>query len=552
MLGLSRGRSNPQPNRPPASRRDRADPPQGIESDSNDACGQALGVWSKLPVRDRLLILATLIAVAALAIPRLPPGICSGDSGELQLASATLGITHAPGYPGYVSLGYLATLVPGVNPAYLVTLACLASGLIVIGLCIMMQVRLGVAPAVACLTALTLLTHPRMWWSLVAPEVYLPSLAFLAGAVYWLVRFEQVGARRDLYIAAALYGVALANRPPILFMLPFIVAAWWYGWRHWQRRRSNDARTWSWVRSLSLATACAALPGLYSIGYLYVRDQPTTPYNYIERWNQENRGLPDTTEGVGAKLHRVVWHTSAREFDYAIGNTWTGAWRKLRWVRNEFFLYRTTTLGLVLTMIVLGAWITFQRCRAALWLFVGMIVSTLAFVCAYRMWGQAADLLPMIWTATVLLGVATVPILPPNASRTRKRIGVAALVIFSPFLLHYASERAEKTSKKGDATEFVRAMDMQSLPPESVICVSWPESPVVIYAKTVLTGRTDIHVIAARREKWLDLLWPFKDRPIFAATTISSLRGYTITPFRNLWRLDPILPGPHQGRMGID
>ena len=95
-------------------------------------------------------------------------------------------------------------------------------------------------------------------------------------------------------------------------------------------------------------------------------------------------------------------------------------------------------------------------------------------------------------------------------------------------------------------------MDMQSLPTESVICVSWPESPVVIYAKTVLTGRTDIHVIAARREKWLDLLWPFKDRPIFAATTISSLRGYTITPFRNLWRLDPILPGPHQGRRGID
>lgn len=547
MLWSSRGTSNPQPNRPPTSRYDRADPPQRPESDSHDGCGangQDLRTWSKLPVRDRLLILATLIAVAALAIPRLPPGICFGDSGELQLASATLGITHAPGYPGYVSLGYLATLVPGVNPAYMVTLVCLASGLIVIGLCVLMQVRLGVAPAVSCLTALTLLTHPRMWWSLVAPEVYLPSLAFLAGAVYLLVRFEQVGARRDLYIAAALYGVSLANRPPILFMLPFIMAAWWYGWRRWQRRHSSDARTWSWVRSLSLATACAALPGLYSLGYLYVRDRPATPYNYIERWNQENRGLPDTTDGVGAKLQRVVWHSTAREFDYAMGNTWSGAWRKLRWVRNEFFLYRTTTLGLVLTLIVLGAWNAFQRCRAALWLFVGMIVSTLVFVCAYRMWGQAADLLPMIWAATVLLGVATVPILPPNASRTRKRIGFAALVISSPFMLTYASERAERTSKKGDATAFVQAMDMQTLPPDSVICVSWPESPTVLYAKIVMTRRTDIHVIAARREKWLDLLRPYKGRPLFAATRISSLKGYRLTPFRNLWRLDPMPPVP--------
>ena len=77
--------------------------------------------WTRLTWSDRLAILIAVMVIAAVTVPRLPPGICYGDSGDLQTASATLGIAHPPGYAGYVTLGYLITRIPGVDPACLVS-----------------------------------------------------------------------------------------------------------------------------------------------------------------------------------------------------------------------------------------------------------------------------------------------------------------------------------------------------------------------------------------------------------------------------------------------
>ena len=78
--------------------------------------------WPKLHPLDRAAIAVTLGIAIAVTVPRLPSSICLGDSGGIQLAAATLGITHPPGYVGYMSLAHLFTLVPGVDPAYMVSL----------------------------------------------------------------------------------------------------------------------------------------------------------------------------------------------------------------------------------------------------------------------------------------------------------------------------------------------------------------------------------------------------------------------------------------------
>jgi len=39
------------------------------------------------------------------------PTVCTGDSGELITASSTLGIAHPPGYPLYVLLGKIFSIV---------------------------------------------------------------------------------------------------------------------------------------------------------------------------------------------------------------------------------------------------------------------------------------------------------------------------------------------------------------------------------------------------------------------------------------------------------
>ena len=197
-----------------------ANAPSTTQSETCDGFREA--GWAKLRRADWIAPGLAVVFISVLAIPRLPPGVCFADAGDLQLASATLGIMHPPGYAGYATLGWFVSRVPGVDPAYMVSLACFASGLTAIWFCMLLQIRLGVSSWIAGALGLALTAHPRVWSNLLAPEVYAPTLALLAGAAYLLVRSVHRGVRRDMLLAALLYGLALANRPPLLFMLPYL------------------------------------------------------------------------------------------------------------------------------------------------------------------------------------------------------------------------------------------------------------------------------------------------------------------------------------------
>ncbi len=60
--------------------------------------------------------LVALVAFAVYAVT-VEPSVPTGDSGELIAAATVLGVAHPPGYPLYMLLGHLATLLPGGSPA---------------------------------------------------------------------------------------------------------------------------------------------------------------------------------------------------------------------------------------------------------------------------------------------------------------------------------------------------------------------------------------------------------------------------------------------------
>ena len=494
---------------------------------SAPATDEQASAWPRLRPLDRFAIALTLLVVAAVTIPRLPPGVCFHDSGELQLASTVLGITHAPGYPGYVTLGYLATLVPGVEPAYMVSLAYLFVGLVAIWLCIMVMVRLRADTFVACGVALALVAVPRVWKNLLAPEVYVPSLTFVAGAVYLLIKSVRLRSRRDLYLAAFLFGVALANRPPVLFTLPFFILAWWLARKCW------DASWRQSVRTFTLVVTCGVLPLLYSLGYQYVRDTLQTRYNYIENAHHETGKTPPLADGWRAKVHRVIYHTSAQEFSYAMGNSWDKVWKKLAWLYKEFFLYRPMTFVLVLLTVAVGAVLVFRQCPPALWVLLGMALGSIVFICAYDMYSQAADYLPLLWAAYICGGLAISFALGVCRDRWRNIIAAGFLAAIGTLTVLEARERPGPGLAE-DATKYLAAIDMATLPRDAVICVKWPEIPTLFYAKVVLTGRDDIDLIAAQDRHWLRMLEPIHDRPVFVAANRKAMKGQTLTPYRFL------------------
>src|SRR5258706_2816945 len=73
----------------------------------------------------RPLVLALVVFVLSLAVyaSTLAPTVTLVDSGELILAARSLGVAHPPGFPLYVLLAHLATLVPIGNVAVRVNFA---------------------------------------------------------------------------------------------------------------------------------------------------------------------------------------------------------------------------------------------------------------------------------------------------------------------------------------------------------------------------------------------------------------------------------------------
>lgn len=500
--------------------------------------------WRCLSWFDCLAVAIVLIISAIVALPSLPDSICFGDFGDLQLASITLGIMHPPGYAGFVAVGHLATWVPWVDPAYMVSLACLASGLIVLWLCVMLQVRLGVNAWLAGAAALCLTTHPRMWMSMVAPEVYMPALAVLGGSVYLFVKYTRTGTRRYLLIAALLYGTALANRPPVLFALPFFLIVWWLAQRKWDR--SPRAA----VRSILIVTGLALLPVAFNLGYLWVRDKPDSAYNYIELYNLQWKRLPDTTEGPGARVRRVIWHVTGEQFSEYMGSTWPRAVAKLKWLRYEMFpqferfmvvAVATLVFGVhgffvvAMAAIALGATLAYRRCRASFLLIAGVGLSQVVFVCQYHVYGQSADVLPTYFAAVIFGGVAFSSLL--CTPKVAKIVSVAVLILMVGVTINDVPNRPE-FGKTSDATGWIDELDMQTLPENAVIAAGWRYWPPLRYAQIIRADRPDIHLINADARNWMTMIAPLSDRPVFFAKKFSIHNDVPMTKYRNIWRVD--------------
>ncbi|MEK6798539.1 MAG: DUF2723 domain-containing protein [Planctomycetota bacterium] len=491
--------------------------------------------WAPLTRRDHLSLGFVAVVLLIATVPRLPFGICRGDPGDLQLAGSVLGIAHPPGYPGYASVLFLLTRVPGLEPAYVVSLACLLGGIAAVLLCMLTQIRLGVHSAVAGAISLLLTGSMRFWGNMLVPEVYAVSLALFAGSSYFLLKYAHTGRRAYLLAAAGLFGFLLGNRPPAAIAAPILVAS---AWLAASRSGMNARRNFSLI---VLATIAAAAPVVYSFAYLLVRDRPTTPYNYIEETNREWRHLPPADAGVKAKIERVYWLTSGQQFRYLFGNSLRGVLGKLRWIAMDLTkdLPDEMPTLVVFALVALGGWVAFRDSPAGATALLAMAIQPVLYVCIYRIYGQAADLMPTIYASGVFLGKALSTVFPVRAWRPRSVDAALVLLGVAAWTLYDAPRRSE--SLQGwDASVASAATDLPTLPADSVILSVWDPSLPLRYAQRLHSNRQDIQIFTAFPGEWTNLAAKYADRPIFVTSDEQDIqRDYELIEYRNLWRLAP-------------
>ena len=167
-------------------------------------------------------------------VPTLAPGISSWDTAEFQTVGPVLGTAHPTGYPAYVILGWLASIVlqPFGDPAFRMNLLqAVLAALAVAGTVALVQLLTGrrlIALAVGLVLACT-----QLFWRLSThadPHMFHVALVTILFAVLvvWDQRRRSANpdtvkrADRWLVAAAVIFGVAVANHSLALLLPPAI------------------------------------------------------------------------------------------------------------------------------------------------------------------------------------------------------------------------------------------------------------------------------------------------------------------------------------------
>jgi len=135
------------------------------------------------------VVFALALAIYTLS---LAPGVFSWDSAELTLGIYTQGIVHATGYPLYLILGRLFTLLPLSDDfAVRANLFSAVCGALTVALLYLICLRLIQHPLLAAGSALLYGLARAIWAQAVVAEVYTLHTALMAGILLLIVVRDQ-------------------------------------------------------------------------------------------------------------------------------------------------------------------------------------------------------------------------------------------------------------------------------------------------------------------------------------------------------------------------
>lgn len=287
----------------------------------------------------------------------------AGDSPQHVLSALTWGVSRPPGYPLYVLLAHLFSLLPFGEPAGLVNAL---SGLLHAGTSALffLILRRWHCSVPAALTAASLMSlSPLYWYYSEVAEVRALNDLLAMGAI--LLALSGDG----LFLGACL-GLGLSHHPTYVLILPAIA--------YWLTTRGFRPKNWAAVAGVAIL-ACVAP---YALLWLRLRWGPPLPYNpddvytakdILELFLRRNAGgpasfgagLPGVTEQALAPLlglREVVWFSGLAFRDLlppGIALAGLGLWHLWKTDRRALTFWTLWILGTLLPVVL----ITSQQVR---------------------------------------------------------------------------------------------------------------------------------------------------------------------------------------------
>lgn len=192
-------------------------------------------MWRSLRAGEFPAALGVGLALLTCYWATAPRTVVLEDDGYFLQAAWFNAVAHPPGYPLYVALAHLATLVPAGSVALRVHALTGIMAAIACVLLFHLARRLDLSRGAAVVAALALGFSGAYWSQAIIAEVYaLNVLLFLACAHLALGLGRDPGSvtPRALMTAGLFYGLGLANHWPLLVLsTPALLALAWPAWR---------------------------------------------------------------------------------------------------------------------------------------------------------------------------------------------------------------------------------------------------------------------------------------------------------------------------------
>jgi hypothetical protein len=432
----------------------------------------------------RLLAPLAVAAAAAIVIRgTLQPGVAFWDTAEFQTLGPVMGTGHAPGYPTYAILGWLANLVlaPFGEPAFRMNLfsaLCVAAAA---GVTVVLVRRLSGSTILGVAAGIGLATTPLAWRLGNHAEGHTLHLLFLsvlfALLVWWQRERRAGGGNRFLVAAAVTFGISYGNHSLTLLLAPavglYVLAVDPGIWRRWRLVAGCAAAVLGSAALVHLELPLRAGP--FRSPLVYGTPHTWDGFWYVVGAEQFRGAIVGPFDDLGGKLQTLVELTVAEFGPLAalipVGFVATAV--------REWRYALLSGLGLGVTVFFSASYINADITRY----YLGPIF--------------------IAWTWLGILGATAVDQVRSLATRSGAAPGfvvasLAAALLLLPTGLEFPNRVDEVDESDNRAAAIWLDTVLTALEPNAAVVSWWSYSTPLWYAQYVEGRRPDIRIIDDR------------------------------------------------------
>ena len=408
----------------------------------------------------------------------LAPGVWGFDSGELATGAYTLGIVHPPGYPLYLLVAKLFTLLlPIGEVAYRLNLLSAVFAALTVYFLYDLILQLTKKRIVAWCTAGFFAFTNYFWQMALVAEVYTLHTLFLVLCLSILQRYTRDKQDKWVYLFALVYGLSLCNHTSgILFSLAYA----WILLSHGYLNRQ-------WLRKIVLAGVCFFI-GLLPYLYFPIRNQSSQIINYPQQYY----GIDIST------LQGIWWMVSGKAYQFF----------KFAYELNELpaevfdyssFLWRNF-MGIGALLGILGlAYLGRKQWKLAVALLL-LFSANVIFYINYRVLDKDIMFLPsyLIFTIFIAFGILAIVqylsrLMQKIPKMTRANQVVVFLICLLPISALALNWRWVDMHNMEGPERFANQVFV-NLPEHSIVVADWSSAVVLEYFQVVYGQRRDIEI----------------------------------------------------------